>query len=134
MKNQLALLSLLMGLATLVQPSVLAESAEACTQAGGQACELAEEAIAGDAAAIADLESFDRVKEILDREALAATPANNRTMLERSFEDSMWICECADAWDCPGGATCDNSELCMPWPGCGIGGYSACTGLCVWDD
>jgi len=44
-----------------------------------------------------DLESFDRVKEILDREALAATPANDRTMFQLSFEDSMWACECVTA-------------------------------------
>ena len=77
---------------------------------------------------------WPRVKEILDGEALAATPANDRTMFELSFEDSMWACECVDSWNCPGGAYCSQGELCMPCPGCGIGGRSTCTGLCIWDD
>jgi len=78
MRSQIVLLSLLVGIATVVQPTALAESADACTQVGDKDCELAEDAIAGNAEAMADLESFDRVKEILDREALAATPANDR--------------------------------------------------------
>ena len=134
MRSQIVLLSLLVGIATVAQPTALAESADACTQVGDKACELAEDAIAGDAEAMADLESFDRVKEILDREALAATPANDRTMFELSFEDSMWACEYVDSWNCPGGAYCSQGELCMPCPGCGIGGWSTCTGLCIWDD
>ncbi len=53
MRSQIALLSLLVGIATVVQPTALAESADACTQVGDKACELAEDAIAGDAEAMA---------------------------------------------------------------------------------
>ena len=106
MRSQIVLLSLLVGIATVVQPTALAESADACTQVGDKACELAEDAIAGDAEAMADLESFDRVKEILDREALAAllsaTPKNRpaisrrhtraKAMLTLSSADLRLIC------------------------------------------
>ena len=47
MKSQLALLSLLLGIAPLVQPTVLAESADPCTQADSKACQAAEAAIVG---------------------------------------------------------------------------------------
>ena len=132
MKRQLALLSLLVGTATLFQPAVLAGPGDACIQAGEKGCEVVDNAIAEDAAAIVDLESFSRVTEILDRDALAATPANGRTMFEPSSEDSLFICECIDSWDCPGGSYCSHDDLCMPWPGCGIGGWNICTGVCLY--
>ncbi len=133
MKKTLVLLSLLVGTAALLQPSVLAAPGDACTQAGEKACEVTEDEI-GEATAAADLESFSRVREILDRESLAATPVNGQTLFALSFEDSLWVCECIDSWDCPGGSYCSHADLCMPWPGCGIGGWSTCTGVCMWSE